>query len=440
MFGQITEQFQTIFKNIRGLGKITDANINETVRKVRRALIDADVNFKVVKSFVADVEKKAQGTKVLKSIHPGQQFIKIIQDELVLLLDSEKKYLKLNNQPSLIVVTGLQGSGKTTTVGKLSLELKNAGKKVLMASADVYRPAAVEQLLKLGKEIDVSVYTGNTKDPLKICKNAIKNGYSSKYDVIILDTAGRIHNDKFMMEEIKNIVLDNSPDELLFVADGMTGQDAVNSALIFNELLPITGVILTKMDGDARGGAAVSIKKVTGLPIKFLGTSESLDGLELFDARRIANRILGFSDVVSVVEKAQKVFEKKSLVNINAKIAEDSFDLDDYKIQLKQIKKMGGINQLIDLFPGKNIKNLNIDDNRLVWTEAIISSMTKIERKMPEIINGSRRLRISKGSGRSVQEVNTLLNQFQQMKKMIKKMKNFKNLPQFGNALKFRRL
>ena len=439
MFGQITEQFQTIFKNIRGLGKITDKNINDSVRQVRRALIDADVNFKVVKSFVADVEEKAQGTKVLKSIKPGQQFIKIIRDELVSLLGSKDTGLNLNYDPAVVLLTGLQGAGKTTTAGKLALKLKEEGRSVLLVAADVYRPAAIKQLIKLGRQVDVPVFTGDTNDdPLKICRDAIEKARSLKNNVVILDTAGRLHIDSNMMEEIQSIAHYTQPSEILFVADGMTGQDAVRSALSFHEAVPLSGVVLTKMDGDTRGGAAFSIKNVIGVPIKFIGTSESITGLEKFSPDRIADRILGFGDVVSLVEKAEKIFDEKNAQEIKNKISNNSFDLNDFKIQLQQLKNMGPIGELMGMMPGMNsktLKQLNTDDRQINWTEAIINSMTENERKDPNSMNGSRRLRVSKGSGRPVQEVNALLKQFDQMKKMMKKMKNFKNtnIPFMGN-------
>ena len=439
MFGQITEQFQTIFKNIRGLGKITDKNINDSVRQVRRALIDADVNFKVVKSFVADVEEKAQGTKVLKSIKPGQQFIKIIRDELVSLLGSKDTGLNLNYDPAVVLLTGLQGAGKTTTAGKLALKLKEEGRSVLLVAADVYRPAAIKQLIKLGRQVDVPVFTGDTNDdPLKICRDAIEKARSLKNNVVILDTAGRLHIDSNMMEEIQSIAHNTQPSEILFVADGMTGQDAVRSALSFHEAVPLSGVVLTKMDGDTRGGAAFSIKNVIGVPIKFIGTSESITGLEKFSPDIIADRILGFGDVVSLVEKAEKIFDEKNAQEIKNKISNNSFDLNDFKIQLQQLKNMGPIGELMGMMPGMNsktLKQLNMDDRQINWTEAIINSMTENERKDPNSMNGSRRLRVSKGSGRPVQEVNALLKQFDQMKKMMKKMKNFKNtnIPFMGN-------
>ena len=442
MFGHITERFESILRNVRGLGKITDKNINDTVREVRRALIDADVNFNVAKSFVNTVHDKAQGTKVLKSVKPGQQFVKIIRDELVILLGTDSKDLVLKNNPAVILLAGLQGSGKTTTAGKLAYRLQKSGKSVLMVAADVYRPAAVQQLITVGQQADVAVYEEGTGEPLAICKRGIEEARSLKNDVVILDTAGRLHVDGEMMTEIQQIADMAEPDEIIFVADGMTGQDAVNSAQAFHEALPLSGVILTKMDGDSRGGAAVSIREVTGKPIKFIGTSEKLDGLDVFDPKRIADRILGFGDVVSIVEKAQDVFDEDQAKDFQTKLVKNTFDLDDFKMQLQQMKKMGSMSQIIGMMPGMNskaLKQLNMDDRQVGWTEAIINSMTPSERQQPEIINGSRRLRISKGSGRSVQEINALLNQFSQMKKMMKKMGKMKNmkLPGLGGFERF---
>ena len=434
MFGHITERFESILRNVRGLGKITDKNINDTVREVRRALIDADVNFNVAKSFVNTVHDKAQGTKVLKSVKPGQQFVKIIRDELVILLGTDSKDLVLKNNPAVILLAGLQGSGKTTTAGKLAYRLQKSGKSVLMVAADVYRPAAVQQLITVGEQADVAVYEEGTGEPLAICKRGIEEARSLKNDVVILDTAGRLHVDGEMMTEIQQIADMADPDEIIFVADGMTGQDAVNSAQAFHEALPLSGVILTKMDGDSRGGAAVSIREVTGKPIKFIGTSEKLDGLDVFEPKRIADRILGFGDVVSIVEKAQNVFDEDQAKDFQTKLVKNTFDLDDFK--------MGSMSQIIGMMPGMNskaLKQLNMDDRQVEWTEAIINSMTPGERQQPEIINGSRRLRISKGSGRSVQEINALLNQFSQMKKMMKKMGKMKNmkLPGLGGFERF---
>jgi len=429
MFGQITEKFQAIFRNVRGLGKITDTNIHETAREVRKALLDADVNFGVVKSFVSDVEKKAQGTKVLKSIKPGEQFVKIIRDELVGLLGSEKKYLNINRNPSVVMLVGLQGAGKTTTAGKLANNLKESGRSVLLTAADIYRPAAIKQLQIIGKQIGIDVFQTKAKTPLDICQESINKANLLNNDIVILDTAGRIQSDEKMMREVKDIANVIMPDEILFVVDGMTGQDAVKSAKAFHNLLSLTGVILTKMDGDARGGAAVSISHVTGVPIKFMGTGESINAFEVFDPQRIADRILGLGDVISLVEKAEKVFDVENANIIHAKIRSNDFNLVDFKNQLKQIKNIGPIGDLLTMLPTSNPKALgmmNGDERQINWTEAIINSMTLDERKKPNIIDGSRRLRIAKGSGRTVQEVNSLLNQFQLMKKMIKKVKNYR--------------
>ena len=443
MFGKITDKFDSILRTIRGVGVINDANINESVREIRRALIDADVNFKVVKKFINNIKEKAQGVKVLKSIKPGEQFVKIIRDELVLLLGGKSESLNLNNSPTIILLAGLQGAGKTTTVGKIANWLKKDKKTSLLVAADVYRPGAIDQLNTIGKSIGVEVYTENIKNPILICKNAINKSLSTDIDTIIIDTAGRLHIDEKMMLEIKEISRLTKPDEILYVADGMTGQDAISSAESFNEVLDITGVILTKMDGDSKGGAAVSIREVTGKPIKFIGTSEKVEGLELFNPQQIADRILGFGDIISLVDKAQSIFDEKSAKQLEKKIKENSFTLEDYKSQLQQIKKMGPISDLIGMIPGssnKILKNLKIDNRNFIWTEAIINSMTKREKESPNILNGSRRMRIARGSGRPVHEVNALLNQFSQMQKMMKKMGNLKNnkLPSLNNLFRMR--
>ena len=443
MFGKITDKFDSILRTIRGVGVINDANINESVREIRRALIDADVNFKVVKKFINNIKEKAQGVKVLKSIKPGEQFVKIIRDELVLLLGGKSESLNLNNSPTIILLAGLQGAGKTTTVGKIANWLKKDKKTSLLVAADVYRPGAIDQLNTIGKSIGVEVYTENIKNPILICKNAINKSLSTDIDTIIIDTAGRLHIDEKMMLEIKEISRLTKPDEILYVADGMTGQDAISSAESFNEVLDITGVILTKMDGDSKGGAAVSIREVTGKPIKFIGTSEKVEGLELFNPQQIADRILGFGDIISLVDKAQSIFDEKSAKQLEKKIEENSFTLEDYKSQLQQIKKMGPISDLIGMIPGssnKILKNLKIDNRNFIWTEAIINSMTKREKESPNILNGSRRMRIARGSGRPVHEVNALLNQFSQMQKMMKKMGNLKNnkLPSLNNLFRMR--
>ena len=437
MFNQLAERFESIFRDLRGLGKITDSNIQQTSREIRRVLLEADVNIVVAKDFVNRVKDRAEGTKVLKSVKPGEQFIKIIHDELVTLLGNDVKSLELGSKkPAVILMAGLQGAGKTTTCGKLAFLLKKQKKSVLLAAADVYRPAAIEQLVQVGKSIDVPVYEEGAGDPVAICQSAVDEAKASKTDVVILDTAGRLHVDGEMMNEIQEISEAVSPNETMFVVDGMTGQDAVNSAKAFAAALPLTGTILTKLDGDARGGAAVSIAAVTGVPIKFIGVSEKIEGLETFDPERIVNRILGLGDVVSLVEKAQDLFDENDAKKLEEKLKNATFDLEDFREQLKQIKSMGSLNQIMGMMPGMNrklMKGMDFDDKKLIWTDAIISSMTFEERKNPIIIDGSRRSRISKGSGRTVQEINQLLKQFTEMKKMMKKMgkmklpKNLKN-------------
>ena len=430
MFNQLANRFDLIFRNLRGLGKITDSNIQQTSREIRRVLLEADVNLEVTKEFVDRVKDRAEGTKVLKSVKPGEQFIKIIHDELVTLLGKEVKPLELGSKkPAVILIAGLQGSGKTTTCGKLANLLKKQKKSVLLTAGDVYRPAAIDQLVQVGKSINVPVYEQGAGDPVAICQSAVEEAQATKTDVVILDTAGRLHVDGEMMTEIQEIAEAVSPNEILFVVDGMTGQDAVNSAKAFSAALSLTGTILTKLDGDARGGAAVSITAVTGVPIKFIGVSEKTDGLEPFDPKRIVDRILGFGDVVTLVEKAQEVVDEDQAKQLEKKLKDATFDLEDFKDQLKQLKSMGSLNQIVGMMPGMNrkmMKGMDLDDRQLGWTEAIISSMTVGERKDPTIIDGSRRIRIAKGSGRSVQEINQLLKQFNQMKKMMKKMGKMK--------------
>lgn len=436
MFNQITEKLQSIVRNVRGFGTITDDNIKSTVRDVRKAFIDADVNFKVVKSFISKIEKQAQGTKVFKSVKPGEQFIKIINDELVTLFGNKSNDLLLRKHPSVILFAGLQGVGKTTTAGKLAYYVQGLGKSVLLVAADLYRPAAVKQLQKIGDQIDVKVFFENGLDPVSLSKKAISYAQQMKIDVVIVDTAGRLHLDDKMMLEIQEIKRVVNPEETLYVADGMSGQDAVKSATAFHESIPLTGTILTKMDGDSRGGAALSICSITGVPIKFIGISEKIDGLEVFSAKRMANRILGYGDIISLVEKAKSALDEKKAIELNKKMRLNRFDFDDFKIQIQQLRKIGPMSSILNMMPGKHtkaFKNLKMDDRQLTWTEAIINSMNKIERKTPTIIDGSRRLRIAKGSGRPVQEVNALLKQFTQMKKMMKKMNKFNkfNFPSF---------
>ncbi|HBN45415.1 MAG TPA: signal recognition particle protein, partial [Candidatus Marinimicrobia bacterium] len=386
MFEQITDRFDDIFRRLRGLGKITDSNIQETAREIRRVLLEADVNLKVAREFITHVQEKAEGTKVLKSIKPGEQFIKIIHEELVHVLGDETSELDLKGKPAVILMAGLQGSGKTTTCAKLAKMLKSNSKKVLLAAADVYRPAAIEQLQSLGQQIDVPVYDEGLVDPVAICKNALDKAKKDKMDVVILDTAGRLHIDGEMMEEIQQIADETSPNEVLFVADSMTGQDAVTSAKAFSEALPLTGTILTKLDGDARGGAAVSIRHVTGTPIKFAGVSEKIAGLEPFNPKQMADRILGFGDVISLVQKAEEIADEKTVKKLEKKMLKNEFDLEDFQLQLKQLKKMGSLQQLVGMMPGMNrklLKGMNMDDSQLSWTEAIINSMTVEERKHP---------------------------------------------------------
>jgi len=438
MFDQITDKFDSVFRNLRGLGKITDRNISDTTREVRRVLLDADVNFRVARDFIKRVQERAQGTKVTKSVKPGQQFIKIIHDEMVQLLGGFAQDLELKQNPSVILMAGLQGSGKTTSTAKLGHLLKKQGKNVLLVAADVYRPAAIDQLKKMGELTNIPVYDEGTGNPVVICKNAISHAKAHQLDVVILDTAGRLHVDGEMMMEIQAIAEDSTPDEILFVADGMTGQDAVNSAKVFNEALSLSGVILTKMDGDARGGAAVSIREVTGKPIKFIGVSEKIDGLQLFDPKRIADRILGFGDVVSLVEKAQTLVDEKDAEILRKKMMKNTFNLEDFRNQMHQLKKMGSMKQIMGMMPGVNkkmLKGMNLNDKQMDWTEAIINSMTLDERSNPKMINGSRRMRISKGSGRPVHEINALIKQFAEMQKMMKKFGNMKSpkLPGMGS-------
>lgn len=431
MFDQITERFDTVLRNLRGLGKITDKNIQETAREIRRILLEADVNFQVTRDFVKRVQERSAGTKVLKSVKPGEQFIKIIHDELATLLGNEPVPLEFAKKgQTVILMAGLQGSGKTATCVKLANRFKDQGKSALLVAADVYRPAAIKQLQVLADEIAVPVFEMGQDDPVKICSAAVEEAALSKLDCVILDTAGRLHVDGEMMVEIQQIAEAVKPTETLFVADGMTGQDAVHSAQAFNEALEITGTILTKLDGDARGGAAVSITAVTKKPVKFIGISEKTDGLEVFDPQRMADRILGLGDVVTLVEKAQKVVAESETAKIQEKLLENRFTLEDFNTQIKQLHKMGNLNQIMGMIPGvprKTLQGMDLDDRQLSWTEAMINSMTLQERNNPQLINGRRRRRIAAGSGRSVQEVNQLLKQFTEMQKMMKKFGKMKS-------------
>ena len=431
MFDQITERFDTLLRNLRGIGKITDKNIQETARQIRRVLLEADVNFQVTRDFVKRVQDRSSGTKVIKSVKPGEQFIKIIHDELVTLLGDEPVSLEFAKKgQTVILMAGLQGSGKTATCVKLANRLNDQGKSVLLVAADVYRPAAIKQLQVLAEDIDVPVFEMGQDDPVKICIAAIEEAVLSKIDCVILDTAGRLHVDGEMMVEIQQIAEAVKPTETLFVADGMTGQDAVHSAQAFNEALEITGTILTKLDGDARGGAAISITTVIKKPVKFIGTSEKTDGLEVFDPQRMADRILGLGDVVTLVEKAQKVVAESEAAKMQEKLIANQFTLEDFNSQINQLQKMGNLNQIMGMIPGvppKMMKGIDLDDQQLSWTKAMINSMTPKERNNPQLINGQRRRRIAAGSGRSIQEVNQLLKQFTEMQKMMKKFGKMKS-------------
>ena len=425
MLEQLQTHLSTIIKNIKGQGKISESNISDVLRDIRIALLEADVNLKVAKKFVEHVKEKALGEKVLKSISPGQQFTKILFDELKFFLGDEAKSLEFDSSGlTVILLAGLQGCGKTTTCGKLARFLKkDKGKDSLLIAADLQRPAAIDQLITIGKSIDIDVYSEKNNDPIAVVKNGLIEAKRQGKDIAVIDTAGRLHVDEDMMNQLKSIIEVSKPNEILFVADGMTGQDAVNSSRSFNEAIDITGIILTKMDGDSRGGAALSIKDIIQRPIKFIGTGESIDKLENFHPERYASRILGMGDVVSLVEKAQSVVDKESLENLEQKIKNQTFSLIDFQDQIKQIKKMGPLSEVMGMIPGANkLKMSNFSDKNLKWVEAIISSMTLKERINPGIINGSRRKRIADGSGRPVQEVNALLKQYKQMKSMMKTM------------------
>ncbi len=430
MFENLTDRLEGVFKNLRGHGKLTEENIQEAMQEVRRALLEADVNFKVVKEFIASVTEKAVGREVLSSLSPGQQVIKVVHDGLVELLGSKAEALRLDGkQPVTIMLAGLQGSGKTTTAAKLANQLKKQGRKPFLVPADVYRPAAIDQLNVLGDQVGVPVFGSTSGDkPLDISRRAVKEALDKQYDTVIIDTAGRLHVDEELMGELKSISSAISLSEVLFVADAMTGQDAVTVAEKFNEDLEITGVILTKMEGDARGGAALSVKKVTGKPIKFVGIGESIDALEVFHPDRTASRILGMGDMLSLIEKAEAVVDQKKAKKLARKIQKNAFTLEDFLDQIQQIKKMGNLEQLMGMIPGINkFKQLKDapkpDEKELNRTEAIIRSMTKKERQKHQIINASRRQRIAKGSGTSVSEVNRVLKSYTMMLKMMKKMK-----------------
>ena len=426
MFNNLSEKLDKALQVLKGHGRITEINVAETLKEVRRALLDADVNFKIAKTFTVKVKEKAIGQNVLTDLKPGQLMVKIVKDELTELMGGDASELNINSSPSIILMSGLQGSGKTTFSGKLANYLKSKkNKKPLLVACDVYRPAAIEQLNVLGNQLGIEVYSDpENKDPVSISKAAIAHAKSNGFNLVIIDTAGRLAIDELMMNEISNIKKAINPQEILFVVDAMTGQDAVNTAKAFNEVLDFDGVILTKLDGDTRGGAALSIKQVVNKPIKFIGTGEKMEAIDVFYPSRMADRILGMGDVVSLVERAQEQFDEKEARRIQKKIAKNTFGLDDFLKQIHQIKKMGNMKDLVGMIPGagKMLKDVDVDDDSFKYIEAMIYSMTPKERSTPSLINKSRKDRIGKGSGTSIQQVNQLLKQFNQMSKMMKMM------------------
>ena len=428
MFENLGERLQNAIHKIKGYGKITEDNISDMMREIRLALLEADVNYKVVKEFTNTVKEKALGEEVASSINPGDLFVKIVKDELTELLGGESAPLNTKGNPATLMLVGLQGSGKTTTIGKLANFLrKKHSKKPLLVACDVYRPAAIDQLKQLGKQLNIEVYEEGKDDPVKIALNGIKYAKENGFDYVLIDTAGRLHIDEELMDELDNIKNEVNPDEILLVIDSMMGQDAINVITGFNDKLPLTGVILTKLDGDTRGGVALSVRHLTNVPIKFMGTSEKLDGLELFDPERMAGRILGMGDIISLVEHATEVIDEKEAEKTAKRMQQGKFDLEDFLSTMKQVKKLGPLEKLIKMIPGAQkmgLTNIEIDPKQLAHIEAIVLSMTPKERRNPDIIKASRKTRIAAGSGRSVQEVNKLLQQFDQMKKMMKQMTN----------------
>lgn len=428
MFEKLQERLETIFKKIRGYGKLSEENIKDALREVRVAFLEADVNYKVAKDFLERVKEKALGKEVLSSITPGQQFIKIVYDELCELLGKEKKDLNLSGPPPVsIMLCGLQGSGKTTTSGKIAFMLKNRGRRPLLVATDTKRPAAAEQLSKIGKSIGIETFVSSSKDPIKICEEARLYAIKKGFDTLIVDTAGRLHVEDDLIEELKEQKRFLAPKEVLLVLDAMTGQDALNIASVFNERVGIDGFILTKMDGDARGGAAISIKAVTGKPIKFIGVGEKIDALEPFFPDRMASRILGMGDVISLVEKAKELYDEKRQRELEKKLLKEEFTFEDFKEQLKNLKRLGSLESILSMLPGfqkfRNVVNISDMETELKKAEAIINSMTKKERLHPEIIDGSRRLRIAKGSGTKVEDVNDLLKKYYEMRRLLKMVK-----------------
>ena len=429
MFESLGERLQNAVNKIRGYGKISEDNISEVTREIRLALLEADVNYTVVKEFIANVKEKALGEEVAKSLKPGEMFVKILKDELVALLGGEQAPLYTSGNPSVLMLAGLQGSGKTTTIGKLALLLRKKYKKnPLLVACDIYRPAAIDQLKTIGRELNIEVYSEGVKNPVEIVKNALEYAKENHYNYVLIDTAGRLHIDDELMDELKNINDAIKIDEILLVIDAMTGQDAVNVITTFNEKLPLTGAILTKLDGDTRGGAALSIRHLTNIPIKFIGVSEKMDGLDEFHPDRMAQRILGMGDLMTMIEKAESVIDQDEAARAAKRMQEGKFDLEDFLSTMKQIKKLGPLESLIKMLPGvpKEAKNVKIDPKDMAHIEAIILSMTPYERRHPEVIKNTRKQRISKGCARSVEEINRLLKQFEEMKVMMKQMKNGK--------------
>ena len=428
MFDNLGDRLQNALGKIKGYGKLTESNIGEVTREIRLALLEADVNYKVVKEFINNVKEKALGEEVSKSLKPGEVFVKIVKDELTDLLGRENEPLIVVKPITILMMVGLQGSGKTTAVGKLSLLLrKSYGLKPLMVACDVYRPAAIDQLKQIGKEINIDVYSEGNGNPVEIAKNAVKYASENGYNYVLIDTAGRLHIDEELMEELQDINSEVQPNEILLVVDSMMGQDAINVITGFNERLPLTGAILTKLDGDTKGGAALSIRHLTNIPIKFVGVSEKMDGLDEFHPERMASRILDMGDLMGMIEKAESAIDEDEALKAANKLKSGKFDLEDFLGQLKQIKKLGPLENLIKLIPGAKkmgLNNVNIDPKQMAHIEAIILSMTPSERRNPDLLKASRKRRIASGSGRSVEEVNRLLKQFDQMKLMMKQMKN----------------
>ncbi len=440
MFGNLTEKLSNAFRKFRNKGKLTAADVKEGMREVKMALLEADVNFKVTRDFVKNVTDRAVGQEVLESLMPAQQIIKIVNEELIALMGNEPAKLEIASKPpTVIMMVGLQGAGKTTHSGKLAAMYKKKGKNPLLVACDVYRPAAIDQLKVVGETVGVPVFSmGNKADPVKIAAAGVEHAKKNGYDMVFIDTAGRLHIDEELMEELKNIKAKTSPTEILLTVDAMLGQDAVNVADSFNSLLDITGVVLTKMDGDTRGGAALSVRYVTGKPIKFVGIGEKLDAIEPFYPDRIASRILGMGDVLSLIEKAEAAYDLKQAQEMEKKMRDATFSLEDFLDQLHQLRKMGNIEQIIGMLPGANmgaLKDIKLDEKQMARTEAIVLSMTTKERLKPELINGSRRRRIAAGCGQSVEDVNRLLRQFDQMKKMMKQFSSGKKSARMLNGL-----